>query len=365
MKKISILGIGLIGGSLALSLKKSGEVFVTGYDVDAASLERALSMQVIDRGSADLGNATTDADVIVLCAPVSYIPPLIEELAGLPLKPGCIITDTGSTKQKIVEFSARLADKSVHFIGGHPMAGSHKSGVDAASSILFENAYYILTPGEGVPESVVEDLTQLLTPTKAKILHLDAEKHDQVVGAISHFPHMIAAVLVQQVARYSEDNPLYQMLAAGGFRDITRIASSNPVMWRDILMQNRESLLQLCQDWDGVMQELICHLEQEDACEIERFFSEAQKFRNQLPERKKGAIMSIYDLYVNIPDHPGVIGKITTLLGEYHVNLSNIQIIESREDVYGALRLTFRNEVEMDRALTLLKGHGYNVYARD
>lgn len=242
------------------------------------------------------------------------------------------------------------------------MAGSERAGVGAASSLLFENAYYVLTPPPETPEDQVRSLADLLSHTRAHVVQVDPEQHDQIVGAISHLPHIIAVALVNQISQYNDSNPLYQLLAAGGFRDVTRIAASDPVVWRDILVNNRKVLLPLLQDWNEEIQKFVSMLEREDGVGIEDAFQKAGAFRNELPERRKGMIVSRYDIYLDVPDHPGIIAKITSELGHNQVNLSNIQIIESREDVPGVMRLSFRNVKEQERAMELLQSKGYTVY---
>jgi prephenate dehydrogenase len=303
-----------------------------------------------------MAEAVKDADYIFLCVPVGSLAAYLSELEKLPLKRGCIITDVGSTKASIMEAAEALSLEGVHFIGGHPMAGSERSGVEAASSHLFENAFYVLTPASHTPLQEVDKLSGLLKLTKAQIIQVDAKQHDDIVGAISHLPHIIAVALVNQIRGYNETNPLYQNLAAGGFRDITRIASSDPVIWRDILINNREILLKLLTDWKIEVSGFIDLLHESDGEGIVRQFQLAGDFRSQLPERRKGMITSLYDIYIDIPDHPGIIGQVTTALGNEKINLSNIQIIESREDVPGVLRLSFRNQEDAERAAELLKG---------
>ncbi|MEW9669761.1 prephenate dehydrogenase [Ammoniphilus sp. 3BR4] len=364
MKKVAVLGVGLIGGSLALSFKNEN-IEIIGFDVDSENLQKALELGVIHKGTQHLAEAVQQADFIFLCSPVSKLFELISFLRYTPLKEGAIVTDTGSTKSSIVEWTQDFQQRKVHFIGGHPMAGSHKSGVEAAHDRLFENAYYVLTPVQGVPDEAVSSLKELLMPTKANIVVLDPEEHDRIVGAISHFPHIIAAALVNQVDRYSEHTPWYNRLAAGGFRDITRIASSNPRMWRDILLHNRKVMLSLAEDWKKVLDEIIGFVKESDGQGIENFFREARDFRNQLPERKKGAIAPLYDLYVDVPDTPGVIGKITTLLGHKQISITNIRILETREDIMGVLLITFRNEEDMEKAREELTRDGYRVYSRE
>lgn len=364
MKKVAVLGVGLIGGSLALSIK-SEKIEIIGFDVDEENLQKAFALGVIDKGTTHLAEAVQDADFIFLCAPVAKLFELISFLRYTPLKNGAIVSDTGSTKGTLVDWTRDFQRKNVYFIGGHPMAGSHKSGVEAAHNRLFENAFYVLTPDKSIPEEIVSELKNLLEATKANIVVLDPEEHDQVVGAISHFPHIIAAALVKQVERYSEESPWYHRLAAGGFRDITRIASSNPQMWRDILLNNRKVMLSLAEDWKDVLEEIITLVRESDGAGIETFFLEAKEFRNLLPERQKGAISPLYDLYVDVPDHPGVIGKITTLLGTRDISITNIRILEIREDIMGVLNITYRSEEDLERARQILTEEGYRVYSRE
>jgi prephenate dehydrogenase len=360
---ITIFGVGLIGGSLALCFKDKPGYRVIGHSNNPASVQKYMSRQVVDYATTDLEEAAKDADFIFLCVPVGQLDPYLRKLAALPLKQGCIITDVGSTKRSIAEAARQLgmSNGSTIFIGGHPMAGKEKSGVEAATSHLYENAFYVLTPDASTPGDVVERLVSLLRQTRAHIITMDASQHDEIVGAISHLPHIIAVALVNQICDYNSKDTLYQNLAAGGFRDITRIASSDPIVWRDILVNNREVLLRLLKDWNAEVARLVELIEKADGAGIEEQFRKANDFRSQLPERRKGGLLSYYDMYVDIPDHPGIIGHIATLLGDYGINLSNLQIIESREDIPGVLRLSFSQQGDLDRAQQLLKGNGYSV----
>ncbi|MBP1994742.1 prephenate dehydrogenase [Paenibacillus eucommiae] len=362
MTKIAIFGAGLIGGSLALCFKGKPGFTVTGHSPNPKSVEKLLKRNVVDTATTSMEEAAEGADYIFLCVPVSLLEEYLTSLAKLPLKQGCIITDVGSTKASIAQCAASLELKGVQFIGGHPMAGSERSGVEAASSHLFENAFYVLSPDPLTPQEDVDRLADLIKLTKAQIIQVDAELHDDIVGAISHLPHIIAVALVNQVRGYNEMNPLYQNLAAGGFRDVTRIASGDPKIWRDILINNRENLLKLLVDWNAEVARFIDLLQQSDGEGIAEQFRKASEFRSGLPERRKGMITSLYDIYVDIPDHPGVIGQIATSLGNKKINLSNIQVIESREDVPGVLRLSFRNQEDVDRAAEELKKQ-YTVHA--
>lgn len=360
--KIAIFGVGLIGGSLALCFKGKPGFQVVGHSPNPRSVEKYIRHQVVDSATTSMEEAASGADFIFLCVPVGSLESYLQQLSLIPLKPGCIITDVGSTKVSITAGARNLALKGVHFIGGHPMAGKEQSGVEAASSHLFENAYYVLTPEPFTPDEAFRRLVDLLNLTRAHIVKMDAVLHDEIVGAVSHLPHIIAVALVNLVCGYNDSNELYQNLAAGGFRDITRIASSDPVIWRDILLHNRNVLLRLMKDWNAEMNRFITLLEQADGEGIAAQFAKANHFRSQLPERRKGVLTSFYDVYVDVPDHPGIIGHIAMLLGGKGINLSNIHIIESREEVPGVLRLSFRNQSDVDQASELLAQNGYTAH---
>ncbi|MFD2115948.1 prephenate dehydrogenase [Paenibacillus yanchengensis] len=362
MIKVAIFGVGLIGGSLALCFKNDPNIHVIGYSNRQSSIEKYLQRGVVHSATTSLKEAAEQADFIFLCVPVGLLEEYMIELSKCELKSGCIITDVGSTKAAVAKRANQLAFADAYFIGGHPMAGSERSGVEAASSHLYENAYYILTPDKQTPALVVERLKQLLTLTKANIVVMDADEHDEVVGAISHLPHMIAVALVNQIRQYNENNELYEMLAAGGFRDITRIASSDPIVWRDILLHNKEVVLRLLHDWSKQMTDFASILQNDDGKAIIAAFEQAGQFRSKMPERRKGIIQSIYDCYVDVPDHPGIIGNIAGELGKQRINLSNIQIIESREDIPGVLRLSFHDQLSLDQAMEHLQSIGYAVH---
>ena len=362
MTNVAIFGVGLIGGSIALCLKGKPGIRVIGFSNRESSVQKYIQRGVVDVGTTSIREAAEQADFIFLCVPVGNLQEYLEKVSACNLKQGCIITDVGSTKSSVASYAKAVDLGGAIFIGGHPMAGSERSGVEAASYHLLENAFYVLTPDESTPPEAVDRLTELLAHTRANIVKVDANSHDDIVGAISHLPHMIAVALVNQIREYNESNGLYESLAAGGFRDITRIASGDPPLWRDILLDNRHVLLRLLRDWSSGMDAFASMLETMDAEAIEEAFRMAGEFRNRMPERRKGMIHSVYDCYVDVPDHPGIIGRIASLLGNNRINLSNIQIIESREDIPGVLRLSFRNQEYLDQAIALLEESGYSVH---
>ncbi|RXJ04618.1 prephenate dehydrogenase [Anaerobacillus alkaliphilus] len=358
-----MIGLGLIGGSIALAIKKEHPTcLLLGYDIQEDQLKMAKSLGVIDEFVTNIEEGIVDADLIILAIPVTKTEEMIDKLVTYKLKPSCIVTDVGSTKEKIVEKAKAFEGKDVTFIGGHPMAGSHKTGVEAAKAHLFENAFYILTPTEDTNMTKVIQLQNWLKGTKAKFIELSPKQHDELAGIISHFPHIIAASLVHQVAKIEKEQPLLSNLAAGGFRDITRIASASPVMWRDILIHNKETLLELLSRWQVEMDRVKNLIEAADDSSIYEYFDTAKMFRDGLPVKQKGAIPSFYDLYVDVPDHPGVISDVTGILAREDISITNIRILETREDIMGVLRLSFRSDPDRDRALACLTDHLYECY---
>jgi prephenate dehydrogenase len=349
--RVFVIGLGLIGGSLALCIKKEHkDVTIVGFDINSEQARLAKMLGVIDEIAEDIYSGATNANLIIISAPVNETEEIIQFLAGLPLHPEVIVTDTGSTKSKIVGSAKSLKDRGITFIGGHPMAGSHKSGVSAAKEILFENAFYLLTPQEHVENKKVELLKSWLYGTNAKFLTITPENHDYLTGIVSHFPHIIAASIVRQTEKLAEAESLIPRLAAGGFRDITRIASSSPKMWKDILLHNREILIELLDQWQEEMNAVKALLENENSSEIYDYFQQAKQFRDGLPLKEKGAIPAFYDLFVDIPDYPGVISEITGYLAKEEISITNIRILETREDINGVLVISFQTEEDRQNA---------------
>ncbi|TDL34739.1 prephenate dehydrogenase [Jeotgalibacillus sp. S-D1] len=354
--RVVIIGLGLIGGSIGLSiLQENPHATVIGYDVKEKEMRLAQAMNAITHVSLNLREEVEQSDVVFLCTPVLQTEKLIEEIAGWSLQPHVIVTDVGSTKSRIMDKAHALEIQGFSFIGGHPMAGSHKSGVAAAKVFLFENAFYLLTPGKNVSQDKIETLKGWLAGTKAKFLTVDPKEHDEITGMVSHFPHIVASSLVHQVKKVHSSQPLISRLAAGGFRDLSRIASSDPMMWRDITMHNVEILKQLLQDWQQEMNEVIRLLDEGDADAMYYYFDEAKQFRDNMPILQKGAIPSFYDLFVDIPDYPGIISEITGLLAKEEISIVNIRIMETREEIYGVLAISFQTDEDRKRGERCLR----------
>lgn len=353
-QKVLIVGLGLIGSSLALCIKKEHPlVTIIGIDNQKTSEEFALKRNIIDQRGTSMEDAAVLADVIFLCTPVKSMLNQLNVLGKLPLKKEVIISDVGSTKVEIIE-AAKKAGLNA-FIGGHPMAGSHKSGVTAADENLFENAYYILASSEIEKQPQIEALQKLLQGTRAKFVVLTAQEHDQITGMLSHLPHIIAAGLVNQSKIFNGKHPRSRQLAAGGFRDITRIASSDPQMWTDILLSNKEALLELMSSWQSEMAQVSTWIENGNKEAIFQFFYEAKETRNQMPVHKEGAIPAFHDLFVDVPDVPGVIAEVTALLSKAQLSLINLKILETREDIYGILQLSFKRQEDSEKAKEIIE----------
>lgn len=362
---VFICGLGLIGGSLLKTMQSKELTFhVVAYDKNPRALEKALQMDLIHQKVESIEEGAKEADLIILAAPVSGIMDAIERLSQMSLKPNVIVTDVGSIKNQIAE-KAKTFLNHVDFVGGHPMAGSHKSGVEASSEGLFENAFYFLTPLEHVSQQQLDRLKHWLSGTRAKFIVVDPEKHDEMVGVISHFPHIVSAALVHHLKNQPEEGFDLPRFAAGGFRDITRIASSDPILWQDITVNNREVLLELFRSWEEVMNKIKEDLLKNDEAAVRNFYKEAKEFRDQFPVKKKGAIPSSNDLFMDIADHPGELGKVVTLIGNEGLNIINLNIIELRETLSGVLHISFQTETERDLAIPLLEKHGYHTYLND
>jgi len=360
---VLIVGLGLIGGSLALAIQKNPEVNVIGFDLDSHTVRKAKKLGVIDDMAFNLEESATLADVIIFATPVNATIQLMNEVQNWQLKKGVILSDTGSTKKMIMEKAKSLKEIGLTFIGGHPMAGSHKSGVEAAKAHLFENAYYIITPLEHEDEIQIRILEAMLKPTKGKLLRINAHDHDHMTAVVSHFPHLVAASLVHQLSSENEEYPFTRQLAAGGFRDITRIASSNPIMWRDITIQNRLELVKQLDNWQSEMDAVKTMLMEAQPENIEHYFSRAKYVRDELPITSQGAMYSVYDLHIDVPDYPGVISEVTGLLAKHLISITNLRIVETREDVFGILVISFQTTDDRERAvLSIQQETNYETY---
>ena len=350
-KTIYIAGLGLIGASMALGIKRDHPDYkILGYNRSQASRDIALERGMIDRATDDFASFAPLADVIILTLPIKQTIAFLQELATLELKEGVIISDAGSTKSAIVSTAEKyFADKPVRFVGAHPMAGSHKTGAASADVNLFENAYYIFTPSSLTTPDTLEEMRDLLSGLHARFIEIDATEHDRVSSQISHFPHILASGLMEQTASYAEEHEMARRFAAGGFRDMTRIAESEPGMWTSILLSNRETIIERIEDFKRRLDEVGQAISKGDENQIWNFFNQAREQRQAMEIHKRGGVDSSFDLYVDVPDEENVILRILELLRG--TSLVNIHINEeNREDVHGILQISFKNAQDLKRA---------------
>ena len=284
VERLAIAGVGLIGGSFALALRAAGAVnHVVGIGRDPANLRRAVELGVIDE-IASAAEAAHGADVFVLATPVANFRALFGEIRPA-LKPGCVITDVGSTKRDVIA-AARdaLGAEFARFVPAHPIAGAEQSGVAAARAELFQARQVVLTPSADTDRAALARITELWSACGARTSELDAEEHDAIFSAVSHLPHVLAFALVEMLARRPNANELFSFCGSG-FRDFTRIAASSPEMWRDIALANRDMLARDIDAFSAALKTLKLALDGGDAAALERLFTAAQQSRSKLNQQ--------------------------------------------------------------------------------
>ena len=280
--RLAIIGVGLIGGSLALALKEAGAVGeVVGCGRGKPNLEKAIELGVIDSYCRDPREAVENADVIFLATPVKTLGTVTQRcLPGL--KPGAVITDGGSVKGDVVEAIEPLLPKGIHFVPGHPIAGTENSGAEAAFPSLYQGKRCILTPTENTDPQALELVEQMWRTVGSDVVRMPLEKHDKILAAISHLPHMVAYSLVNAVGSYDHYEENILEYSAGGFRDFTRIASSDPTMWRDIAETNREALIEMMEQFESSLAELKADITEGDGEKLFEFFLRSKQLRDAI-----------------------------------------------------------------------------------
>lgn len=357
------IGLGLIGGSIARALHaKLPDTHIIAYDTNAASLKLALEEGVIQEACSQIGKAFSSCDYLFLCAPVSHNDQNLLALKEY-LSPETILTDVGSVKTEIHRHIESMG-LNRQFIGGHPMTGSERFGYANSKASLFENAYYILTPAREVPTEKISAYQTLVQTIGAIPLVLSYEQHDYVTAAISHLPHVIAASLVNLVKNADSREGIMKMIAAGGFKDITRIASSSPEMWQQICLTNTENISSLLEQY---IQDLTAFKKELDARAddtLYHFFDEARTYRESFISASSGPIKTEYVITVDIADRPGSIAAIASLLAGHNVSIKNIGINHNRELAEGALRIEFYEDTAAEQARQILEKNEYSIHTK-
>ena len=363
IKKIGFIGLGLIGGSIAKSIRQYYPKYeIIAFDKNRETLALATQESVINVACTSIDDNFQHCDYIFLCAPVSYNTAYLKQLKTY-LHEDCILTDVGSVKSSIHKEVIAL-DMEANFIGGHPMAGSEKSGFVNSKPVIIENAYYILTPSDKVSKEKVDEYAKFVESLKAIPVTLSYEDHDYITGAISHLPHIIASALVNFVKDKDGKDELMKHLAAGGFKDITRIASSSPTMWQHICLKNKDNIVNILDEYIEVLEHAKTSVANCDEHEIYSFFETSKNYRNSIPGGSSGPIKRMYAVYCDIIDEAGGIATIATILAANNINLKNIGIIHNREFEEGVLRIEFYDEASSKKAAEILQKYRYIVYER-
>ncbi len=358
---VGFIGFGLIGGSIARALKANPEIDVTTvvYDIDRSSVTRAFEDGVADITVGDIKDGFSQCDFVFLCAPVGRN---MENAAIVApsLKEGAILTDVGSVKGQMQQRIRELGLSKV-FIGGHPMAGSERVGYANSKEKLLENAYYIITVDPEVPGEKIEEYKALISATGAIPLVMTPEEHDYITAAVSHVPHVISASLVNLVRDSDSEDGEMHLIAAGGFKDITRISSSSPAMWQHICVSNKDNICELLDRYVDSLKEFRDMIASADEEGLVKTFDGARRYRDTFQDSSKGPIKSANVVHVEIPDEPGALAIVFTILSARGINIKNVGIVHNREVETGSLSIELHDESTMKDVCEILGAHGYET----
>lgn len=361
-KTVSFIGLGLIGGSIAKAIKNVyPNIRILAHAGHVETIREAFEAQVIENDTLLRMDELAAADIIFLCGPVDVNIDYAKQLQPF-LKPHSILTDVGSVKEPMHKAIKELGLDEL-FIGGHPMTGSEKIGFSHSSPNLLENAYYILTSEDGAMTERMQYFSDWIKQLGPMVLSLSYEEHDTATAGISHLPHVLSAALVQFVMREDSGDELMKRLAAGGFRDMTRIAASSPVMWQQICFSNKEKILNCIDRYVDVLGDIKARISEENTKATLTFFDQGKEYRDNLSLPPKGLIESVYELFCDLEDKAGGIAAVAGLLAAEDISIKNIGIVHNREFEEGALRIEFYSNEAKNRAISTLTGH-YKIFDR-
>lgn len=362
-EKIGFIGLGLIGGSIAKTLKRlypEKKLYATSGHL--STVTEAFSDHTIENNTQLSLEEIGSCDLIFLCTPVQQNIEYLKKLKPV-LKERAIITDVGSVKSDI-HAAAISAGMERCFIGGHPMTGSEKTGYSNATAYLLENAYYIITPTALSPADKVSEFTELVRSLGAIPMVLGYQAHDHATAMISHLPHVVAASLVNLVQQLDDEHETMKTIAAGGFKDITRIASSSAVMWENICLSNREQILDIMDSFSEQLAFIRAGIAASDGSLVNGFFQSAKDYRDSITISKSGPLKNVFELYCDLIDEAGGIATIATILASNNLSIKNIGIIHNREFEDGVLHLEMYDGKSLQKAVELLRKYHYTVYER-
>jgi prephenate dehydrogenase len=335
VQRVAVIGTGLIGGSIGLALRRAG-VRVRGFDHDLDRAKHARELGAIGSVASSVNEAVLDADVAVIAVPVGDVATLVLSAleAGVPA-----VTDVGSVKGPIVTAVAEARpDLAPRFVGGHPMAGSEQDGLEGAEAELFAGATWVLTPTEHTEIGAFTRVRNLVAALGAEVVAVTPEHHDALVAVVSHVPQLAATTLMDVAAASEEERATLLRLAAGGFRDMTRIAAGHPGIWPDICVANREAIVRVLDDYLDALVRVRTLVDQSDRASLLAVLERARAARRNLPVGvPRGAELA--ELRIPVPDKPGVLAEVTTLAGSLGVNIADLEIAHSMEGTGGVLVL--------------------------
>ncbi len=359
--QIGFIGLGLIGGSIAKAVRRvHPDAKLIAYNRTQEVLNQAIRDGVIDEAAWDITAAFGSCDYIFLCVPVVTMRSFLKQLKGI-IGPDTILTDVGSTKGDIHRAVSELGLDAC-FIGGHPMAGSEKTGYKYASDRLIENAWYILTPGGEVPIDKVSAFSEFVRSLGALPLLLTYEEHDYITAAVSHVPHVVSAALVNMVHDLDGREEYMRTIAAGGFKDITRISSSSPQMWEEICLANADKICTVLESFTRKLTDFRFAIRNGNREKLRLYFTRSRDYRDSFSDEAKGPIRRDFRLYMDITDEAGAIAEVASVLADEHISLKNIGIVHNRDFDKGVLRVEFYEDETLKRAVNVLKQKDYRVY---
>lgn len=336
---------------------------IIAYDINADTLREASQCGVANTVTTKIDASFSTCDYLFLCAPVQKNDENLSAVKEI-LSPKTLLTDVGSVKSEIHK-EIKKAGLEGQFIGGHPMAGSDRVGFINSKAVLLENAYYILTPTASVPENKVTDYKNLVQQLGAIPLILDPAQHDYVTAAVSHLPHIIAASLVNLVRDKDSADGLMKMIAAGGFKDITRIASSSAAVWQQICLTNTENISTLLSSYIASLQGIQQELNAKRGDDLYELFDSARIYRDSFINTASGPLKSSYAITIDIADEPGEIAAVATILALKNISIKNIGIVHNREYEGGVLRIEFYQEEAIEKSTKILREKGYSLHNKN
>jgi prephenate dehydrogenase len=353
---ISIIGLGLIGGSIAKALRNSGTDFsIRAFDKPLV-LNTAVEENVINFKLDKIEDAK-NSEIIFLCLPTDLSLKMLKQLASI-ISDNTIITDVCGVKGVFEKEWKSLESKGT-YIGGHPMTGKEAGGFENSDHLLFENSVYIISESGKNPNEL-NKLTSIIKLLGARVRFLDPFLHDKIIAQVSHLPQLLAVTLVNSVSK-NDNGVNYLDFAAGGFRDMTRIASGNFDIWEPVVKMNRQEIISSLKSLNSQLKELEAFIINENLNSLKELFDKARVKRDEIPKNTKGFMNPLYDVFVYVKDEPGVLSKLTTALYKNSINIKDMELLKIREGTGGTFRFSFQSQEDAEKAETIINKAGFRT----